>query len=324
MKDFYIIALLGLLLSLAAVVLVMPIFIKVLKNHNINQSVSEYALDEYKKKEKTPIMGGLLFVVLPLIVFFVIDPTAIKDEKTLMIVISFVSFCLVGFIDDLLIIIRKDNNGLSPKIKLIMEFIFVVAIYFIFRESISNSIAIPFINGGICLPWYIFLPFMILLYLAEANAVNFTDGMDGLCAGVSLIALVPFVIFTFIAKNYHSLMLILCVIGGLIGYLFFNFYPARIFMGDSGSLALGGLFASLAISLDAEILLFVIGGVFVWEMFCVCLQLTCVKLFKKRVFSYTPIHYAFVLKGKKETKVVSMFYIIGLILAIIGTYIGLK
>ena len=165
---------------------------------------------------------------------------------------------------------------------------------------------------------------MILLYTAEANAVNFTDGMDGLCAGVSFIALIPFTIIA-LSKGINGIAIVIMpILGGLLGYLFFNFHPAKIFMGDSGSLALGALFASLAIVLNKEIALFVIGGVFVWEMFCVCLQLTSVKLFHKKVFKYTPIHYSFVLKGMKEVDVVKMFYLIGIVLAIIGLYIGLN
>jgi len=116
-------------------------------------------------------------------------------------------------------------------------------------------------------------------------------------------------------KEYNICILICAVLGALIGYLIFNWHPAKIFMGDSGSLALGALFAALAVILKQEIILFIIGGVFVWEMFCVCLQLTSVKLFHKRVFSYTPIHYAFTLKGYKETTVVALFCFIGLLLA---------
>lgn len=314
---------LGLVISLAITCIVMPYYIKALKSHNINQSVSEYALDSYKQKDKTPIMGGLIFVVVPIIVYIIINSNRFSDPLINFVILSFVLYCMVGFADDLLIILRHNNEGVSPKTKLILELIITVCLFVIFKDNLSYCIDIPFTNGGVTLPWYIFLPFIVLLFGAEANAVNFTDGMDGLCAGVSLFGLIAFGVIAYVYGNTNLLLLILCVIGGLIGYLFFNFHPAKIFMGDSGSLALGALFSSIAIILDKEIALFVIGGVFVIEMFCVCLQLTSVKLRHKKVFPYTPIHYAFVIKGKKEVGVVLMFYAAAIVLAVIGLYIGL-
>ncbi len=321
--DFYLIALLGLVLSFVVVFIIMPKYIRMLKLHNINQEVSEYALEEYKTKAKTPIMGGLLFVIVPIIVYLIINFKGIKDQNSLMVLLSFFLFCLVGFLDDLLIIIRKNNEGLSPKVKLIMEFFFAIIIFFIFRKNLSFDIYIPFVKDNIHLAWYIYLPLIILMYLGEANAVNFTDGMDGLCAGVSTISLLGFIVILFFKQQYNTFILVSCIIGGLLAYLHYNKYPAKIFMGDSGSLALGGLFSAIALTSNSEIILLLIGGTFLIEMFCVCLQLTSVKLFHKRVFAYTPIHYAFVLKGHKETKVVTNFYLLTLILTIIGVVVGL-
>ena len=319
--DFYLICILGLVLSFVLVYFLMIPYIDILKQHNINQEVSEYALDEYKAKAKTPIMGGLLFVLVPILVL--INANALKETSLLIVVLSYFLFCLVGFLDDILIIVRKDNNGLSPRIKLIMEFVFISLLLIIFKDSLTYSVNIPFINGGLTFKWYIFIPLVVLMFLGEANAVNFTDGMDGLCAGVSVIGLLGFVILLFVQKQYNLVIFVLCVIGGLLAYLKYNHFPAKIFMGDSGSLALGALFSSIALVSNNEIILLFIGGVFLIEMFCVCLQLSFVKLFKKRIFSYTPIHYAFVLKGHKETKVVHGFYLATLILTIIGVILGL-
>ena len=321
--NFIIICIVGLISAFILTTLIMPFYIRALVNHNLNQEVSEYALEEYKNKAKTPIMGGLLFVIIPSLIFFVIRGNIINDKKALFVLLSFILFCIIGFLDDFTIIIRKDNKGLSPRLKLILEFIFTIILYFIFRQQIDTNINIPFINMNINIG-LLYIPFMILVFLAEANAVNFTDGMDGLCAGVSFIGLIPFAIIAYLNEEFAITLLIACIMGGLLGYLVFNYHPAKIFMGDSGSIALGGLFASLGIILNKEIALFIIGGVFVWEMFCVCLQLTWVKLFHKRIFKYTPIHYAFVLKGMKETKVVIMFYIIAVICAILGFYIGIN
>ena len=322
--DFYLVALIGFVLSFVLVYVLMIPYIEILRQHNMNQEVSEYALDEYKAKAKTPIMGGLLFVVIPVLVFIIINGKALSDHSLLLVLLSYVFYCLIGFMDDILIIIQKDNKGLSPKLKLFLEFIMGIVIFFLFRDTLSYNIHVPFFNGGLNLSWYLFLPLIVIMFLGESNAVNFTDGMDGLCAGVSTIGLIGFEVLLFLNEQYNIFILVLCIIGGLLAYLRYNHFPAKIFMGDSGSLALGGLFASIALVTDNEIALLFIGGVFLIEMFCVCLQLTSVILFKKRIFSYTPIHYAFVLKGNKETKVVRGFYIAALILTIIGVILGIK
>lgn len=315
--------LLGFFAGIAAVLLLMPRFISYLKKKNINQVTSEYALDEFKNKEKTPIMGGLLFVVLPILVFIILNPSGLLNRRALFVLLSYVLYCSVGFIDDSLVIRSHSNEGLSPKTRLIMEFVYTVFLFFAFREIIPMQVTIPFLHVTIGVGWYVFLPFMILLYMAEANAVNFTDGMDGLCAGVSFFALLPYV-YLCSRLFYDDIVIFLCcILGGLIGYLRFNFHPAKIFMGDSGSLALGALFASLGVVTDLTIALFFIGGVFVIEMFCVVVQQISVRAFHKRVFSYTPIHYAFVIKGYKEKTIVISFYLLQILLSLIGLYIAL-
>lgn len=315
---------LAVVLTLAAMLVCMPRFIAYLKKRDINQVTSEYALEEFKKKEKTPIMGGLLFVVIPIIVYALIDMKGLADRRLQFILLSYILYCSVGFIDDALVIRSHSNEGLSPKTRLIMEFVYTSALFLIYRDIIPMQVTIPFFNTGIQIHWIIFLAFMILLYMAEANAVNFTDGMDGLCAGVSFIALLPFLYLTCRSGMDHVALFLVCIMAGLIGYLRFNFHPAKIFMGDSGSLALGALFASLGIIEDLTVALFFIGGVFVAEMFCVVLQQVSVRVFHRRVFSYTPIHYAFVIKGHKETKVVLSFYLVQAILSLIGLYIGIR
>ena len=316
--------LIGLVLSVGLMILAMPKFISYLKSRNINQVTSEYALQEFKDKQKTPIMGGLLFVLIPIFVYIIIYFKGLGDRRLLFILLSYVLYCSVGFIDDCLVISSHSNEGLSPATRLAMEFGYALILFVMFRDIIPSQVTIPFVRITVPLKWYVFLPFMILLYMAEANAVNFTDGMDGLCAGVSFIGLVAFYILSML-KGYSSVALfIACVLGGLLGYLKFNFKPAKIFMGDSGSLALGALFASLGILLDQNIALFFIGGVFVIEMACVLIQQVSVRIFHKRVFSYTPIHYSFVLKGFPETKVVEGFYLLELVLALLGLLIGIN
>ena len=313
---------LGFCLTFILMFVCMPYFIRLLKRLNINQVTSEYALKEFKEKEKTPIMGGLLFVIIPVIVFFIVCFDGIKDRELLFVVLSFLLYCSVGFIDDLLIIKSSKNDGLSPTTRLLMEMSYTVILFYFFKDILPSQVTIPFIDVVIKLPWFIYLPFMSLLYMAEANAVNFTDGMDGLCAGVSFIGLLPFLLMLIKNKENNLSLFIVCVLAGLLGYLYFNRHPAKIFMGDSGSLALGALFASLGLVLDKTIALFFIGGVFVIEMFCVVLQQVSVRLFHKRVFSYTPIHYAYVIKGHKEQNIVLLFYCLQLLFSLIGLVIG--
>jgi len=307
--------------SYGIIFFLMPFYINFLKKRQINQEVSEYALQEYKDKAKTPIMGGLLFVVIPLLVCLIINHQMFKDPYVLFVALSYVLMCLIGFADDVLILLRHNNEGLKPSYKLIAQLLVAFILYFVFRDHLSNSIYLPFLHTDIKLG-ILYLPFMVLLYAAEANAVNFTDGMDGLCAGVSLIALIPFLLL-FLSYNYSSIaLLVIAIMASLLAYLHYNRFPARIFMGDSGSLALGGLFASLACGYGMEIVLFFAGGVFVIEMFCVLLQQVSVRLFHKRVFRYTPIHYAFKLKGISEERIVYSFYLVGIIFAIIALLIG--
>lgn len=314
----------GFVLTLIAMLLVMPKYITYLKSRNVNQVTSEYALKEFKEKEKTPIMGGLLFVLIPIVIFIVINFKGLGDRRLLFVLLSYILYCSVGFIDDYLIISSHSNEGLSPITRLVMELVYGLILFVLFKDVIPMQVTIPFTNIGIQIKWFIFLPFMILLYMAEANAVNFTDGMDGLCAGVSFIGLLAFLVLCLVRSQYNIALFIVCILAGLLGYLKFNFKPAKIFMGDSGSLALGALFAALGIILDLNVALFVIGGVFVGEMFCVVLQQLSVRLFHKRVFSYTPIHYAFVIKGHSEKRVVLSFYAVELLLSILGLIIGLN
>ena len=164
--DFYLVAILGCVLSFLGVYFLMPPYIKALKEHNINQSVSEYALEEYKTKQKTPIMDGLLFVVVPVIVYLVINMSNVQDRLANMVLLSYILFCLVGFGDDILIILRKNNEGLSPKLKLILEFIFAIIIYLIYKDSLSFKVDLPLLKKTIELSWFIvphnnlFLPYL--------------------------------------------------------------------------------------------------------------------------------------------------------------------
>lgn len=310
------------LISLLLVLVCMPSLISYLKSISFNQNINEYALKEFKDKAKTPTMGGMIFVLVPIIVTIVFDIEAIYDLDTMIVLLAFLGYGLIGFIDDYLIVIRNNNDGLSAKHKFLMQLVLAVVFFMVYRFNNDLSINIPIVNYSIGFS-SLYALLIFFMFTGSSNAVNITDGMDGLAAGCMVFSLVPFLVFASLEKRLSIAIFIASLIGALIGYLKYNVTPAKIYMGDTGSLALGAALAALAMVLKKEILLVIIGGVFVWETMCVIIQLSSVKLRGKRVFKYTPIHYSFVLDGISEKTVVKSFWLLSAIFAFIGLIIGL-
>lgn len=305
------------LVSVIAVLLLMPKYINFLKKISFNQAVSEYSLEAYQQKAKTPTMGGVLFVVIPVIVTFIFQPMAIFDMDVAIILLAFVGYGAIGFLDDYIIVIKQDNQGLLARDKFFMQVVLAVVFFYIYQSHAVLTLRIPIVN--VILPLGGFYSILVFfMFVGTSNAVNLTDGMDGLAAGCTAICFIPFLIFAMQARNVGIVVFICSLLGALVGYLRFNIYPAQIFMGDAGSLALGGALAAVAMVLKQEIALLLIGGVFVWETLCVIIQIGSVKIRGKRVFKYTPIHYSFVLSGMRETQVVKSFWILASGCAIIG------
>ena len=307
--------------SLVATLIVMPILIPFLHKIKFGQSVREEGPKSHMAKTGTPTMGGCVFVILPILVMLVLNPKAFASMEMLIVVFAYVGYAAIGFVDDFLIVVKKNNDGLKPSMKFLMQSILAVVFYLIYRSIAETSIQIPVLHITLELGILYFV-LIFLMFTAESNAVNLTDGLDGLSAGTSLIAIAPFVIFALLQKNNDLAMFLLAVCGSLIGYLRFNLHPAKIFMGDTGSLAIGGLLAATAMILKQEILLVLIGGVFVMELLSVVIQVTSFKLTGKRVFRMAPIHHHFEEGGMKETHVVLMFWCIGFLLAAIGLWLG--
>lgn len=308
--------------SLIVILLLMPLFIKYLQKINYNQTVSEYSLDAYKEKQKTPTMGGVLFVIVPVFVALIFGENVFDDLNVAVVIFAYMGYALIGFIDDYIIVIKKDNAGLKPLHKLVLQVVLSIVFYAMYASNAQPLVHIPLFNIDVNLGIFYSL-FVFFMFTAESNAVNITDGMDGLVGGLMSIALVPFLILALIQGEANLSIFIIAVIGALVGYLYFNVNPAKIFMGDTGALALGGLLASIAMVLKEEVALVFIGGIFVIEILCVIIQIGSVKLRGKRVFKYTPIHYSFVLDGMKEKTVVKKFWIVGFFFAVIGLLVGL-
>lgn len=313
--------LLALVFGFLSVFTMMPFYIRFLKRMNTNQSVSEYSLQEFKEKQKTPTMGGVLFVGFPVLVMTILYPASWLEARTFLLYMAYLAYGGIGLWDDLKIVVEKKNDGLSAKTKFAAQLILAILFYLFYSQTASSSIALPFVDWTLNLGW-LYAILVFFMFTGASNGVNLTDGMDGLAGGTSLLALIPFATIAYMRHDEVVFAFILAIIGALIAYLRYNWHPAKIFMGDTGALALGGVLAALAFVMKLEIALLVIGGVFVFETVCVILQIGSVKLRKKRIFIYTPIHYAFTMSGWKERNVVLLFWLLGAVCAVLGILIG--
>ncbi len=321
MQGTFPVLLLDFALSLVLTLILMPKLIAFLHKISYNQTVSEYSLEQYKAKAKTPTMGGTLFVVVPVAVTLVLFPEIFSDLPSLMVLLAYVAYGLIGFLDDYIIVIKKDNEGLKPWAKFLLQLLVAVGFYWVYKDFVSTDVVVPFIDAVLPLGAF-YVVFAFIMFTGESNAVNLTDGMDGLAAGCSFLAISPYVLFALQKDKMIIAAFLLGVMGALLGYLKYNVHPAKIFMGDAGSLALGGLLAAAAMVLKMELSLLIIGGVFLWETICVVIQQVAVRAFKRRVFKYTPIHYSFVISGMKEPKVVLMFWMLAALCASAGFLMG--
>ena len=307
--------------SLVLTLLVMPKLIPFLHKIKFGQSVRKEGPKSHMAKTGTPTMGGIVFVLVLIFVMAILNYKAFLTPEMLIVVFAYLGYALIGFIDDFLIVVKKNNDGLKPSMKFLMQSVLAVIFYFAYTQIAKTTIQIPVLHMTLELGFLYFI-LIFFMFTCESNAVNLTDGLDGLCAGTSLIAIAPFVIFALLQKNNDLAMFLLAVSGALLGSLRFNIHPAKIFMGDTGSLAIGGLLAASAMILKQEILLVLIGGVFVMELLSVVIQVTSFKATGKRVFRMSPLHHHFELGGMKETNVVLMFWCIGLIFAVVGLWLG--
>jgi phospho-N-acetylmuramoyl-pentapeptide-transferase len=311
------------IVSLFAVLFLMPYLIDYLKGLSFNQNVSEYSLQEYKEKAKTPIMGGVLFIVVPVIVT-IVETLLLHHFRVdaAIILIVFAGYGLIGFIDDYLIVVKKNNDGLKPGLKFLMQLALAAIFFWLYRSHAVLDVRIPFLNKTVYFG-ALYSVLILFMFTGASNAVNLTDGMDGLAAGCTVFALIPYLVFGIMQGNHGAVIFIASLLGALFGYLKYNIKPAKIFMGDTGSLALGAALAAIAMVEKQELTLIMAGGVFVIETLCVMIQIGSVKLRHKRVFPYTPIHYAFTVKGVPEEKVVRYFWVCAIICAVIGGFIAL-
>lgn len=304
------------LTSFTIPVIALPFFIKYLKKHNVGQKIRQEGPNLHQHKMGTPTMGGVIVILTLVIVVLLLVP---YNKYVLWSLITTVGFGLIGLVDDLVKYLKKRSLGLLTMQKLFLQIGFALIVAYCVQQStdLGTEIYLPFIKSSIDLG-IMFVPFVVLVMISSVNAVNLTDGLDGLASGLIIIAMLSFALIAHI-QNLESMSLFSLVIAFTsLGFLVYNFFPAKIFLGDVGSLALGGALASVAIFSKTELFLLIIGGVFMIETLSVILQVVSVKLRSKKIFNMSPIHHHFELCGWKEPKIIIRFWIAGIILAIIG------
>lgn len=264
-------------------------------------------------------MGGtIIMLALALVVLRFAD----KSIETIILLVACLGYGLVGFLDDYIKILLKRSLGLTAKQKLLGQLIVSVIVCILLAQlGHSTDVKIPFIDYTIPMGWF-YYPFVVIMMLGTSNAVNFTDGLDGLLAGTSAVAFGAYAIIALNTTQPDVAIFSAAMVGAVLGFLVFNAHPAKVFMGDTGSLGIGGGLALVAVLTKSEILLVLIGGVFVVEVLSVIIQVVSFKTRGKRVFKMSPIHHHFELVGWSEWRVVITFWTTGIVLAIIGLYLN--
>ena len=314
-----------LLLSFAVSIIISLIVIPILRKLKVGQSEREDGPQSHLKKKGTPTMGGLILIITTLLLsaFLYIDYAGNEPEiatRLLPMVFVTIGFGLIGFIDDFKKVVLHNTDGLSPKLKMLGLMVIAVAyvVMLVFNFENGTDIYIPFVDKYITLPLWLYIPFAVIVILATTNAVNLTDGIDGLSTSVTTIILTCLTVISIIWDIKETTIFGCIMIGSALGFLLFNLHPAHVFMGDTGSLLLGGAIAGIALYLKLPLLLIIIAIVPVIETASVILQVAYFKKTGNRLFKMAPIHHHFELSGWKENKIVSIFSLVTLIMSMVG------
>ena len=300
------------------------ILIPVLKKMHIGQKISVFVGETHRKKEGTPTMGGLIFIVPTIVTtLYLILSNRISYTANLGIVLLvFLGYACIGFLDDFLSIRKGNNEGLTTYQKLFMQVLIAIGFFYIYmRNGGQTSWIVGTLGIDIELGWLYGLAILFVL-VGASNAVNLTDGLDGLAGGLSAIAFIAFALISLTVGFEDIGIFNLIFFGSLFGFLTYNTHPAKIFMGDTGSLALGAAMGAIAILTHRELTLLVVAGIFVIETLTVIIQTIWVQLFHKKIFLMTPLHHHFEKLGWIETDIVKLFWVVGLIFAMAGIIFG--
>ena len=306
---------------LVLTVILATVFIPVLKSVKMGQKILDIGPRWHKSKEGTPTMGGLFFLV-PIFGIGVILSFTEKEPLLLVHLAFLLANAAIGFVDDYVKFIKKQNEGLTPPQKMVLQFAAATAYVFALKTFgvIDTVLRLPFSENVWELPLPVYLVLAIIGIVFTVNSVNLTDGIDGLAASVTAVVMVFMAALSFKTQNVPGLAVSLLTVGGMLGFLVYNFHPAKVFMGDTGSLFLGAAVSSMAFILDCPILLVFTGFVYYVESFSVIIQVTSFKLTGKRVFKMSPIHHHFEMCGWSEIKIVTVFSVTAALLCAVGSF----
>lgn len=308
------------------------VLIPILRRLKFGQEIREEGPKWHEKKSGTPTMGGFIFLIA--MVFALPAAMAAGNvlgemvpgvRPILMLVVVTLAFAAIGFLDDYIKVILKRNLGLTASQKFGLQFLVALAYvsWAVFSKNVDTVVRIPFTEASWNLGWF-FIPFAVIVVLATVNSVNLTDGLDGLATSVTLAVAVFFLLVSMVGRLFNPAVALFssAMIGGLLGFLLYNKYPAKVFMGDTGSLALGGAVCGMAILLEEPLALLIVGFVYVMESLSVIMQVTSYQLTGKRIFKMSPIHHHFEMCGMSEKKIVAMFTAVTVVLCALMYFFG--
>ena len=314
-------AVLAMMIGFVMSIVVGLIVIPLLKKINVKQVESTFLSKKHESKAGTPTMGGIIFIIPTIftILIFLITGKIELSTNLMLVLFIFLSYALIGFVDDFLIIKRKNNIGLTEIQKLCFQVVIALIFFYFYIHNGADAVfEIHTLGIEINMGWFYGI-FILFMLVASSNAVNITDGLDGLAGGLSVMAYLAFALITWgsraIPGTEGIAIFIFVLVGSLLGFLVFNSYPAKVFMGDTGSLALGATLASIAIITKHEITFIVVMAVFIFETLVCLIQIASMILRHKKVFLMTPYHHHLEKLGWRETDIVKFFWVVGAVLS---------
>lgn len=311
--------LLPMLIAFGVTAILGPVLIPWLTKLKFGQQILEIGPNWHKKKAGTPTMGGIMFIVGICVSIGVYLAVNFSVSLGMMLIIS-VGFGIIGFVDDYVKVVKKRNLGLTAKQKFALQAILSIIYVIVLKETgeLDSEIIIPFMKNTLVLPWWIYIVFILFVVTGTVNAVNLTDGLDGLATSITTVVAIFFTLAGLLFAGTGEVVFAMALLGGCLGFLLFNKHPAKVFMGDTGSLFLGGAISVLAVSLKMPLILIICGFVYLFETLSVILQVGYFKMTGKRIFKMAPVHHHFEMCGWREVKIVSVFTLVTVILCVIA------
>lgn len=295
-----------------------------LKRWKVGQRISVFVGENHRKKEGTPTMGGFIFIIPTLLatLFLLVTDRMSYTSNLGIVLVVFIGYAIIGFLDDYLSIKKKGNEGLTEFQKLVAQIIIALIFFYMYMKNGGQTALVVSTLGIHIEMGCVYGLFILFILVGASNAVNLTDGLDGLAGGLSAVAFIAFSLISMVVGFEDMGIFTFILTGALLGFLVYNTHPAKIFMGDTGSLALGGVMGAIAILTHRELTLAVVAGVFIAETLADILQVFWITVFKKKLFLMAPLHHHFEKLGWEERDIVKLFWVVGLILAMGGIFFG--